>query len=254
MSPNKATARCIPTADTENTDPNSAVELLDLVGKLKLEMSGMTDCIDRLLVQLRDKDDQLKTAESNYSTLQTRYANLLATHECTCGCLKRDPPADVVAAEPRPEAEQDESVKPDIVVALAGSVSTAAMTTAKEESKAEDGSTVKIEESIGLAGKEGDIDRKDYSVMSIEQEILRDITNGKDRTTRMNLTRLMDCDMSGFKESEDGEFRQKMSEFMKKCPYIDKLRQDSDKYRAAISLLQTLAVYSIQNSFPLLEI
>ena len=95
-----------------------------------------------------------------------------------------------------------------------------------------------------------EIEKKDFSVMSIEPEILKDITNGKTsssctKTNPNTATKYAaEWDISSaLKENEEGEYKQKMKDFMKRCPYIDKLKEDSEKYKVAILLLQTLAVH-----------
>lgn len=78
------------------------------------------------------------------------------------------------------------------------------------------------------------IDKKDYSISSIEEELLKQISKNA-RT-------------DGTKNEDDSEiyedYNQQMKDFMKKCPYIDQLKKTSEKYKAIIMMLQALAVYT----------
>jgi len=96
-----------------------------------------------------------------------------------------------------------------------------------------------LDSTMKLTSGISELDKQNFSTVSIEQDILKDITNGKSIENK----KFIDFDISILKENEDGEFKQKMKEFMKKCPYIDKLKQDSEKYKNAIFMLQNLAVF-----------
>jgi len=77
----------------------------------------------------------------------------------------------------------------------------------------------------------GDTEKKDYSISSIEQELLKQISKGH----------LYDA--SGI--SPDKSYAEdQMQELLKRCPYIEQLKQTSEKYRTVLIMLKTLARYN----------
>ncbi len=98
--------------------------------------------------------------------------------------------------------------------------------------RAEDGPDSAIECSLGdsCGDSRHEIDKKDYSISSIEQELLKQI--GKMPAGCM--------DQSNSMEQSSGE--EQIKELITRCPYIDQLRQTSEKYRTVIMMLKALAV------------
>ena len=94
------------------------------------------------------------------------------------------------------------------------------------------GKVVKPNDSNSWANNSLDeADKKDYSITSIEQELLKQI--GKSAL----------FDASGFTD-EKSYAEDQMMELMKRCPYIEQLKQTSEKYRTVLVMLRMLARYN----------
>ena len=69
--------------------------------------------------------------------------------------------------------------------------------------------------------------KKDYSITTIESDLLKQIEEKVKN-----------------KDSRGSYARKQIAELLKRCPYMDQLRKTSEKYRAVLLMLETLARYN----------